>query len=863
MLNKRFKAYLLFFLSIFFVFSSCSTEKNRFINRVYHGLLARDNGYFHAKLKMEEGAQKLAESHEDKFDMILSIFQYADAAKAKAIYPLMDEAIKKVSVVIQRQSMLIKGIEHNAWIDDNYLLLAQCQFYKHDYYTAAETFQYVITQYKKNDIRHEAMLWLIQTYIQLEDFDEAETRIEYVNHDKKFLKNLRGDLYIIMADFYLKKKNYAKAIEFLKKGIPTIKKRQQKTRCMFILAQLYQRQGKNKEATKYYLEVVKRTPSYNIAFNAQMNVARSTDAASKNTKNVKKRLTKMIHDGKNIEYYDQIYYALATISIKENDIPTAIKFLELSIKSSKTNTNQKALSYLELAKINFNKPNYELAQVYYDSTTTFLSKDYPDYEIILNKRNSLTALVKNIKIIAFEDSMQRLATLSPADRDKMIEKAIAFEAREKERKKAEALKAQQNALLNTPTTPNSNINSNNITGGAAWYFYNPTTISFGFSEFLKKWGDRKLEDNWRRKNKEVIQVGDTPTDTTSDANASKDTSKVQVVDKNAYLKNIPISEKQLEQSNENIMDAYNNLASIYKEQLHDYEEAIKALESLVKRYPDSKYVLQSYYSLYRLYLELNNTAKADYYKNLILTEYPKSEYAKIISNPNYLKDSQKRLNQLDSFYEETFNMYQEKKYKEVIARKELADSLFPASRLSAKFNYLKTLSIGNTQDVQTFENALKEIVAEYPKDPVSEQAAEILNSIKNKTAKIVPPPTSRFNANTDTVQFYSITFPNNAIDLSAFKAKLSDYNVKYFRTISLEVTNMFIDSSTQMVIVKSFENKKQAMDYFNTIKTNAEVFADLAKFPKQQFLITPSNFVLFFKEKSVSKYLDFFEKNYK
>jgi len=34
-----------------------------------------------------------------------------------------------------------------------------------------------------------------------------------------------------------------------------------------------------------------------------------------------------------------------------------------------------------------------------------------------------------------------------------------------------------------------------------WYFYNQTTLSFGVNDFIKKWGNRKLEDNWRRSQK--------------------------------------------------------------------------------------------------------------------------------------------------------------------------------------------------------------------------------------------------------------------------------------------------------------------------------------------------------------------------
>ena len=40
--------------------------------------------------------------------------------------------------------------------------------------------------------------------------------------------------------------------------------------------------------------------------------------------------------------------------------------------------------------------------------------------------------------------------------------------------------------------------------GLGWYFDNPNTLSFGFSEFNRKWGKRKLEDDWRRSDKKTL-----------------------------------------------------------------------------------------------------------------------------------------------------------------------------------------------------------------------------------------------------------------------------------------------------------------------------------------------------------------------
>jgi len=86
---------------------------------------------------------------------------------------------------------------------------------------------------------------------------------------------------------------------------------------------------------------------------------------------------------------------------------------------------------------------------------------------------------------------------------KLKEKAL-------EEQKENALKQQQNLSaqnansnqINTrsvggPPTRSRNIQSKPGGSGSSFYFYNTTTVAYGKNEFLKLWGDRKLQDNWR------------------------------------------------------------------------------------------------------------------------------------------------------------------------------------------------------------------------------------------------------------------------------------------------------------------------------------------------------------------------------
>src|SRR5438045_906704 len=104
----RSRVFKLLFFTFLTVLAGCS-QKNNFVNRTFHNLSAHYNGYYNAGLKLEEAETKLASLHEDKYDRVLSVFKYGDRNKAKTIFPLLDDAMKRTSLVISRHTILNKN----------------------------------------------------------------------------------------------------------------------------------------------------------------------------------------------------------------------------------------------------------------------------------------------------------------------------------------------------------------------------------------------------------------------------------------------------------------------------------------------------------------------------------------------------------------------------------------------------------------------------------------------------------------------------------------------------------------------------------------------------------------------------------
>ena len=876
-----------FFIVLAFLLNACKTTKNTVMHRGWHNMNARYNGYFYSRENIKETVKKLEKANKDDFSKPIPLFVYPDNNSAKSYYGDFDKTIKKSSTVIQRHAIVNKRTKEeipNAcrWIDENYVLIGKAHLYKRDFFSALEAFEYVSKKYPNPEAKYTGMLWMIRTNNEIGSLSSSELIIDDLRNAKDFPtdKSFIREQALVTADFHIKRADYSPAIKSLTKGIALTKKKREKARYIYVLAQLYELTGDKAKASQYYAMVPGLNPAYEMVFNAQMKRASLIDVNSPDIKLVKKQLQKMLKDIKNVEFQDQIYYALAEIAYRENDVPQSLAYLNNSIRTSITNNTQKALSYLKRADIYFDKLDYKNAQSNYDSTITFLPKDYPDYALIDAKKKSLTALVVNLNTITMEDSLQRLAKMSEVDRNSMIDKMIA-KIEEEERRKEEEKQNQLNEMQNQNLNPTTTLPNTPGTGGG-WYFYNQTTVSFGIGEFTKKWGPRKLEDNWRRSEKDQVLVVNTDedgeedvNDTTSTGNdgekGTKDKSKKKKKDRDYYLKNVPLTADALEKSTLKIVDAYYNAGTIYKEQLQNNKKSVETFEELLQRYPENKHQLSSYYQLYRTFLLLSNQSKAEYYKNLILTKHGDTEFAKIIRNPDYAKDIAASKSQVEKFYTETYQLYADGKYQEALKNCLAADSSYAKSTLMPQFAFLKALCIGRTQDINSFESALSQVVIKYPKEPVKDKAQEMIDMIKKQKSGVQTAATdtvpaakaNKFVFKEDGEYYWVAIVDNGKGDLNKFKVALSDVNGQAYSIMQLSVSSIFLDAGHQLVTVKTFPGKNKAMDYYNFMKGNQFIYTDLVPGTYQTFIISSENYSIFYKDKNIAEYNQFFTQNFK
>jgi tetratricopeptide (TPR) repeat protein len=867
-MSTKFGMLRLVFLAVVVTLSSCSTKKNTWLSRNFHSLSTHYNGWFYTNEIINESVDKIQKAHKDDYDKILPMYIYGSIEEAKTMTPDMEKAYKKISTCIGRHSMLIKDKQHNPWINDCFILVGKTNFYKHDYFAGLESFEYVANKNKKKPIKYPAMFWMLRTYNETGLFSSAQGLIDLLADDKKMPKKYKKDYYALIADFHLKTGNLKAASKELTKAIALSKRSTEKTRFTFILAQVFQALEEDQLAYQFFSKVLKSGPSNEMAFQTKMNLATSFIAGN-GKKDIKKTLNKMLREAKYVDFKDQIYFALAKVYQKEGNNEEEIKCLVQSVALSSKNKKQKGISAYRLGELYLEGAKYSLAEAYYDTAVTSLPKEYPGYTNIILKKKSLSTLVGYLKTISNQDSLLKVANMSNSERETYVENMIE-KLKEKELKdieEAEKNQSKQDGIF-TPTTSGEQ----NSAGGASWYFYNPGTLSLGFTEFQKKWGTRKLEDNWRRSVKSSSSSEDAqgvagPKDSTI-AKGEDPTEMVngvpsQVKSKEFYLKQLPLSDSSKTSSKNKIVEAYYNMGLLYKEELNDNKHAAEAFENLLKKYPGNKYELTCYYQLYRIYLNTDDTEKSDKYKNILLDKYPNSEYSLLIKNPDYGKEREFKLNQAELFYQETFLAFSESKFQDCLDRCMAADSLFPKSENKPKYALLKAMSSGSIGGKDKMIASLKEVVVSYPTHPVKKRAEELLAILLKQEGdaskdSVVKSP---YNESFEEEHFFILLFPLDK-DINAQKAKISDFNAENFGSAELSQSDLVFGKEQKMITVKTFEDKTEAMKYYDFFKTNKNVTDGLKENTYQFFVISSGNYLLFYKLQNPEEYKVFFESKY-
>jgi len=892
---KKLRLYRILFVLLIVFISGCSTKKNTWLSRTFQATNTRYNVYFNGDVSYNEGLKNISKVNKEDYSTIIPMYPISRHSNASAGTANMDLTIEKCRKAIKLHSIKVKpnkdykkanSIEYklfynqeefNPALKEAWLLLGKAEFHKGNFLGSVATFSYIIRHYSTDkDMEATCQLWIARAYGEMGWTYEAEQMMSKIVQDNLKRSNI-GLFASVNADLLLKKHLYKDAIPFLQLALSKETDSSLKQRFGYLLAQLYQKNKDNKAAFDSYTKVIKSNPPYEMEFNARIS---RTQLDIGNVSGIRKELSKMIKNRNNKEYLDQLYFALGNTYLLHGDTAKAINNFNLSIKKSTRKGSDKAVTLITLGDLYYSKRNYVKAQPCYDEAGKIITNENEDYARVTRLGEMLGELVKQNDIVVLQDSLQRLSSMTESQRlqviNKLIDKLNADEKAAAEQAKIDkqnAISDAENSFTNLPP-----IGGNN-TGD--WYFYNIGLIRNGESEFIKKWGQRKLEDNWRRTNKATSLFVDANATQTAVKDSTDTISKSKsITDKKRpefYLSQIPVTPAQIAKSTAEIGTALFSMGEIYKDKVEDIPMAISTFEEFIRRFKPDDRVADAYFYIYLMQSKSGNQSEANLYRTKLIAEYPTSKYEKILSQPDYTEKLAGMYKVQDSIYNLTYKAYLESDFKTVYKQVDFIKQIYPLSTLMPKFLFLNALSIGKNETSVLFKTALNNLVASYPQSDVSAMAKDILALMKQgqevKTGTSGGSLITRRDENTkseineinsqefsvDKLSKHRILFITSIkqSDINKLLYNIASFNFSRFMIKDFDLVINKMDSTQSSLSVTNFESYDEAVWYENSIASDSVLTKLMNDFHVQKVIISEENYALLKTTYNLKDYLAF------
>ena len=897
------------------ILSGCSTQKNTARSRWWHSFNTRYNVYFNGSQAFVEGNLEKEKGNKDNYTEMLPLYMVGNKQSRDIGKGQYDRAIEKSQKAIRLHSIKAKPEwkstkrktakdrewlgrkEYNPFIWKAWLLLGKSQFQKGEFDEAAATFSYMSRLYQTQPLMNGlARAWLAKCYTELDWKYDAEDVIRNMSRDSMHYRAVK-DWDYTYANYYIRTKEYEKAIPYLKKVIKHERRKVQRAREWYLMGQIQRQLGHRDEAYKAFGKVIGCHPPYEMEFNAR--IAQTEVMASTNSRQIISKLKRMAKSDNNQEYLDQVYYAIGNTYLQQRDTTEAIAAYEKGNQLSTRNGIEKGVLLLTLGNIYWQKERFADAQRCYGEAIGLLDKERPGYEELALRSKVLDELVPHTNAIELQDSLLALAIMPETERNAVIDRVIdTLKKKEKEERDA-MLDAEAEALQRNQDTGNTDMRPSTPTapsmptaGNGQWYFYNPTAVSQGKMAFQRQWGKRENADNWQRSNQTVISQErsedqenvENPEDSDeleSEENAEPSDSVAFEAagdphEREYYLAQIPFTDEQKEACHQIIKEALFQAGIILKDKMNNLRLGEKYLRRLTDNYPDYEQLDVAWYHLYLLYARQGRMDMADFCLSQLKTNHPESEWTTLLADPYYIENAKFGEHLEDSLYAATYEAFKTDRADIVRANAKLSENRFSLGANRAKFIFIDGLSLLNTGDGDGCMERLQEVVEKYPDSEVSPLAGMIIRGVqegrrlhggkfdigdiwtkRDITLTKDSTVSDTLSAERNQQFLFMLVYEPDSVNENQLLFEMAKYNFTNFLVRNFEI-QIDEDHGLHRMITSGFLSYDEALQYARQLYQNESLTERLK--PCQSLIISESNLGLIGTHFSYDDYQQFYEK---
>ena len=868
---------------------ACSTKKNTSTMRWWHSFHARYNTYFNGSQAFIEGSLEKETGNKDDHTQMIPLYTVANKNSKDIGKSQFDRAIEKSEKAIRRHSIKSRPVwkknrrktkkdlewlnrkEYNPFLWRAWLLMGKSQFQKGEFEEAAATFGYMARLYQTQPvILARARAWQAKCYAEMNWLYEAEDLITKQRRDS-IPRRAAADWDYTLADYHIRSEHWQEAVIYLRKAIRHERRKKQRARMWFLMGQIETLQGHRQQAYDAYKHVIRLNPPYELEFNAR--IAQSEVMAATDAKNTIKRLRRMAASDNNKDYLDQIYYAIGNTYLIQRDTLNAIAAYEKGNEKATRSGTEKGVLLWQLGNLYWQQEKYSDARRCYGEAIGLLDQDRPGYKELAQRSKVLDELVPFTEAIHLQDSLQQLANMPEAERNKAIDRVIQElirKEKEEKRKQQEAeaeqqlqqsggsnLPQTQTQTTRRPTTPVSQQSN-------VWYFYNPQAVSQGKQRFEQQWGKRPNADNWQRSNLTVLKLdqdeeqqeeqetGLDGTESTDSITSSQQADSVATEasdphTREYYLAQIPFTEEQKQASDAIIMESLLKAGIILKDKLDNLTLSHRMLYRLVTQYPDYEHNDEAWYHLYLIYARQGKWDEAEMALARMKESHAESQWTILLSDPYYAENQRFGQHIEDSLYAATYQAFREERYKEVETNVRLSAERFPNGQNRAKFLFIEGLSLLNNQRADSCVARMRQIVEQYPEREVSEMAGQIVKGVQQgrrlvgsrmtaddiwRQRQNLENPNDSTAMDTlstvrDTRYTFILAYSPDSVNQNQLLYDIAKYNFTSYLVRNFDI-NIDTDGAISRMMVSGFRSYDEALQYAHQLFANIQMSQRLA-----------------------------------
>ena len=818
-----------FFLAI--LIAGCSRKKDKFLNKHFHSVTTKYKFLFNGNNLYAEGLSDLENDVRENFWTLLPLekfkFYRIDDEERETNFTRAEE---KATLAIQKHSMNVDGKERNPIMDQAYFLLGKARYYDNRFIPALEAFNYILYKYPTSEYINKVKIWKEKINIRLDQNKYAIDNLKELLEEENLLIEERSLANSYLAQAFINIEQIDSAAYFLKKSNQQFKNIKNNPRNTFLLAQLYQELKVKDTASELYSEIIDLNRKIPRKFYIHSYINKSS--LSDSIENSIMELKELTMNFENNNFFDIIYHQIAMLNLKKGDSIKSLKdslavyYFNKSLRSDADDEILIAKNYNELAELNFENKEYLQAGLYYDSTLNELNSRSREFRKIKKKRENLDDLIFYETLTIELDSIFNLVNMTDEKRKEYFSNYINNLKEKKEKSDKQ----------NNNFGSSNSIISNTDSESALFYFYNSTAVAFGKNDFKSRWGERRLEDNWR------WSISKASIEDKDPQNKEIAINQDSIFSVDYYIGLIPKDKITIDSLNQKRNDAYFRLGSIYKDQFEEFQISNAKLFELLQSNPVENLIPTSKYFIYKNFLSLNNFTKAEEFKEDIILNYRDSKYAEILLDPN---TASKEIQNSNEIYENLYTDFNNQKYIDVIEKCDTYILDFQGEPIVTKFEFLKALAIARVYGFKEYEKALTFIKLNYSSTIEGKEAERILDDVL-PTVK-----NDRFLKN-DLSDNYKIvyqfdTVSNSDIDSQITKLKKYIDKVDY---LDLTVSEDFYNNIITFVVVHGLKSYDGSLGLAERLENSIDIQA------KSFFVISADNY----KTIQIHKNLDKFEK---